>query len=418
PRAGSPSKPPFGAPGAPASSPPFAAPRPGSPSAPPFAAPGSPSAPPFAAPGAPPFAAPGAPPSSPPFAVPPIAGPLSQPPASAPIASPGRPDSRVKPPTGAPPLPGLAPPRTKPTMPPAPFASPAIASSALGASRPSAPAIAGAPAIPAAPVLPGAPKAPSVGALADPLAATMPAPARVAPPPARAQKISVPPPRRDANPPTPTPSIITSATRPGEEPAPRKSQPTMTHTVPPMPQIDTPPPQLVRGTTQNDDSLETAMRETELITAVEIDHEAKAAYEEQKRREGLAAHEHSDVPGDDTDAIQTTARERVDADGLQDTVAAPPIQVDPDVPFKSLSAAKAATAKPAEKTPEKTAEKAAEKPSAPKVPISTAPASLPPPKSAAIPASGPTPACPQCEAPMAWVEEHLRFYCKSCRMYF
>ena len=51
-----------------------------------------------------------------------------------------------------------------------------------------------------------------------------------------------------------------------------------------------------------------------------------------------------------------------------------------------------------------------------KVPVSTAPDSLPPPSLAA--ASGPSPACPQCEAPMAWVEEHLRFYCKSCRMYF
>ncbi len=50
------------------------------------------------------------------------------------------------------------------------------------------------------------------------------------------------------------------------------------------------------------------------------------------------------------------------------------------------------------------------------VPISTAPSSLPPPKKSV--ASGPTPACPQCEAPMAWVEEHLRFYCASCRMYF
>ncbi|MDB4964200.1 MAG: hypothetical protein JWP01_4199 [Myxococcales bacterium] len=52
----------------------------------------------------------------------------------------------------------------------------------------------------------------------------------------------------------------------------------------------------------------------------------------------------------------------------------------------------------------------------PNIPVSTAPDSLPPPKEAA--ASGPSPACPQCEAPMAWVEEHLRFYCKSCRMYF
>jgi hypothetical protein len=53
----------------------------------------------------------------------------------------------------------------------------------------------------------------------------------------------------------------------------------------------------------------------------------------------------------------------------------------------------------------------------PKLPISTAPDSLPPPKDNKQQA-GPSPACPQCESPMAWVEEHLRFYCKSCRMYF
>ena len=55
--------------------------------------------------------------------------------------------------------------------------------------------------------------------------------------------------------------------------------------------------------------------------------------------------------------------------------------------------------------------------SMPKLPISTAPDSLPPPKDSKQ-ALGPSPACPQCESPMAWVEEHLRFYCKSCRMYF
>jgi hypothetical protein len=52
------------------------------------------------------------------------------------------------------------------------------------------------------------------------------------------------------------------------------------------------------------------------------------------------------------------------------------------------------------------------------VPISTAPTTLPPPKKTTVTTSGPTPACPQCESPMAWVEEHLRFYCASCRMYF
>jgi len=55
--------------------------------------------------------------------------------------------------------------------------------------------------------------------------------------------------------------------------------------------------------------------------------------------------------------------------------------------------------------------------SAANLPISTAPDSLPPPKDHKQ-ALGPSPACPQCESPMAWVEEHLRFYCKSCRMYF
>ena len=55
---------------------------------------------------------------------------------------------------------------------------------------------------------------------------------------------------------------------------------------------------------------------------------------------------------------------------------------------------------------------------APKLPISTAPDSLPPPKDDTPLQAGPSPACPQCESPMSWVEEHLRFYCKSCRMYF
>jgi hypothetical protein len=64
-------------------------------------------------------------------------------------------------------------------------------------------------------------------------------------------------------------------------------------------------------------------------------------------------------------------------------------------------------------------QQSAERP-ATQVPMSTAPTSLPPPKNLNVETmpSGPTPACPQCESPMAWVEEHLRFYCKSCRMYF
>jgi hypothetical protein len=56
--------------------------------------------------------------------------------------------------------------------------------------------------------------------------------------------------------------------------------------------------------------------------------------------------------------------------------------------------------------------------SMPKIPLSTASEALPPPKEEKTAHGGPQPACPQCEAPMNWVEEHLRFYCKSCRMYF
>ena len=55
-----------------------------------------------------------------------------------------------------------------------------------------------------------------------------------------------------------------------------------------------------------------------------------------------------------------------------------------------------------------------------KAPVTTAPQQLPPPRALETPPpnAGPSPACPQCEAPMAWVEEHLRFYCRSCKMYF
>ncbi|HTJ47581.1 MAG TPA: hypothetical protein VL463_36035 [Kofleriaceae bacterium] len=31
--------------------------------------------------------------------------------------------------------------------------------------------------------------------------------------------------------------------------------------------------------------------------------------------------------------------------------------------------------------------------------------------------AGPVPACPQCDSPTMWNEEHLRFYCKKCRIY-
>lgn len=78
----------------------------------------------------------------------------------------------------------------------------------------------------------------------------------------------------------------------------------------------------------------------------------------------------------------------------------------------------AAPAAPAVAAPAAAALEPSASGSMPKLPVSTAPASLPPPSEKQSMASGPSPACPQCEAPMAWVEEHLRFYCKSCKMYF
>jgi len=51
------------------------------------------------------------------------------------------------------------------------------------------------------------------------------------------------------------------------------------------------------------------------------------------------------------------------------------------------------------------------------VPRSTAPPDLSPPTLEQLAADGPMPACPICDAPMSWVEKHLRFFCSSCRMY-
>jgi hypothetical protein len=84
-------------------------------------------------------------------------------------------------------------------------------------------------------------------------------------------------------------------------------------------------------------------------------------------------------------------------------------------PAPSTAALKAAQlgAKPAQVAPRLAPVAVAETAPAPTV-------QPPPPRALKTPQpnSGPQPACPQCEAPMAWVEEHLRFYCRSCKMYF
>ena len=126
----------------------------------------------------------------------------------------------------------------------------------------------------------------------------------------------------------------------------------------------------------------------EPVTAVEIDAEAKAAAD--------ATRQH-DLAGQPTE------------------LAAAPLGDDARAATESDGPATAELAVPP--SPEQAPATVDESPSA-LVPLSTAPASLPPPRVTSVQTNGPTPACPQCEAPMAWVEEHLRFYCKQCRMYF
>ncbi len=104
----------------------------------------------------------------------------------------------------------------------------------------------------------------------------------------------------------------------------------------------------------------------------------------------------------DADALETAAREKVDNTDVEllgsKTDEEPSVVTSATPPAGSLPAGPSASGSL-------------------KVPISTAPESLPPPTAEAN-TPGPSPACPQCESPMSWVEEHLRFYCKSCRMYF
>jgi hypothetical protein len=219
-----------------------------------------------------------------------------------------------------------------------------------------------------------------------------------------------------------------------------------------------------RASTENDDRLETGMRETEYHTAVEIDHEAKAAAQHKVRRatedirtggnrtvgdETDANVAAADVPrgdayeeaGENTDVgiVAAAANEPVDLNATMEQnprtdfgaaseqyaragVGAASEQ-NPKTPLPTLdrpaSVATAHTPVPTlSRAPSVVATETPMPTRAQSVPLSTAPASLPPPKETATQSTGPTPACPQCESPMAWVDEHLRFYCRSCRMYF
>jgi hypothetical protein len=189
-----------------------------------------------------------------------------------------------------------------------------------------------------------------------------------------------------------------------------RPSPTLTHAVPPPPKL--PAPALGdRSTTERDDRLDKAMRETDAITAVDIDAEAKAA---ERASQQLLARSDTHVRGGDAEGPRETGTLRSAVPPMMESSAAnepPPAQRETTPAPTSAPAAAAA--------PGPTAAASRGGPSEqPSVPISTAPATLPPPKTTELVTTGPTPACPQCEAPMQWVDEHLRFYCKLCRMYF
>jgi len=215
---------------------------------------------------------------------------------------------------------------------------------------------------------------------------------------------TTPPPPNRAKPataaPCPRPSIQIHARGSAPSISPEKrSKPTISHAIPPPPVAEP----RARPETEQDGRLEVGMRTTEPITSVE----AEAVRPDTAQVEAAA-----EAVGDSTDvgvAIEPPSM----ATSPTDTPASPPPVVTPP-PIIAAPAPPAPAPAPA--PPPAPAPAPAERASP--VPISTAPTSLPPPKTAQFTTSGPTPACPQCESPMAWVEEHLRFYCKQCRMYF
>ncbi len=226
-----------------------------------------------------------------------------------------------------------------------------------------------------------------------------PAPPSVPPPPAP------PPPRPRAGTQPPPPGAIAARLKASSVPPPVRpasqgvaKAPEAAPTTPKtlagaaMPAKPSSPKLPVRAETDPADHFETVEREKE----VDPTNETAAAPPE---------------VGDSTDASAAPAPE------AESTAVSEPLDTDQAPVVRAESESDSAETNYIPKQEPAAEIPAAAAPEAPKIPITTAPDSLPPPKQATT-TSGPTPACPQCEAPMAWVEEHLRFYCKSCRMYF
>jgi hypothetical protein len=368
-----------------------------------------------------------------------------------PLPPPLPPGARPKLPTAPPPLPGsvtaaaalpatasspVHKPRTQVSLVPPmpdndlPIAPPTAQITADGSPEPSAPSSHTEFPRPETPLAPPPP----------PIAAPLPI---AAPPPVRRD---VPPPRpqRDTSSPRPAlraavPMPARSTPNPTRPPLPAATRsapprPTIAIAVPPIPAIPTvpsiPPPR--RADTDVTDPDGRPEPDAEGATVSRVPIEVSDYVSQTTVSAGAPSPEESDAaadiagrgavpdtspsgepvspfhagPADPSGAIAIAARPTIQTPAQgpprgadQPTIIAPPIS-----PLPPLAAA--APSAPAVR----------DRPM-PKLPISTAPDSLPPPRDNKS-SIGPSPACPQCEAPMAWVEEHLRFYCKSCRMYF
>ena len=273
-----------------------------------------------------------------------------------------------------------------------------------------------------------------------------PPPLPIAPPPGR-REVPVPRALRDSQ--VPRPAALRAAvpmparadrsgpspTRPPAPPAapgrPGAPRPTISTTVPPIPAIPTIPPipPLKRAETDVTDpeGQADASGDPEAATASRVPIEVGDYVSQTNVSVGVPTPEEIDAAVDGAGArvpdTSPSGQPVTTARPDEPTRAAEPIS--PDV-AAAVAASRPTIQLAAEPRPApggiapalpRTLTPQVRDPSMPKLPISTAPASLPPPRDNKQ-AMGPSPACPQCESPMAWVEEHLRFYCKSCRMYF
>ena len=297
--------------------------------------------------------------------------PPAQPPAPrsepAQIAEPPRPPIAPPPPVAAPPPPPPPPDAPRPVVAPPP---PRVAT------PPVAPPVAPLIAEPPRPPIAEPPRPP----IAEPPRAPEPPPTPLVADPPRPKPPSIPPKPLVVVPPVipPVPPRPASKTLPPRLPgAPTSPPPTRTKkpTVP-MPEKRTKSPTLPNAVPPPPDKR--AGTDAEPKTTVEIDAEAKA------RAMAIQLGEPTEIGVEIPTAPST---EQLPA---QDPPHEPP-PVDP----------------PTDATPGEA-----------QLPISTAPADLPPPRAVETMPTGPRPACPQCASPMSWVEEHLRFYCSDCKMYF